>query len=379
MSECLSRILSPLDTSSFLRHYQSREHFHVARNSPSWYDDLLSAADLDVVFQSEHLPAAFVNVVKEGKRYPIEEWSRAAASVRGEACVAVPEKLLELYSEGATLVLNRADRVVPPLNALCRKLTVELGFPAGANVYITPRQAAGFSNHVDDHEALVLQIAGSKRWLLFVNDAPVVEIDLHPGDLLYLPRGLAHGARAQECDSIHVTVGLAPIYAFELIRELAALAAGDVDFERPVPPQFAGENAMRTFEEAFLAQLQSLILRTKLSDLLDRRFQSLVENQVRGWAGRLSDMRGVRDMTTETIVCRRPGILTNVKSEGKFNSVEFAGKRVVVPGFLHGAIAKIMEENAFAIGEIEGFIGSSGKVKLVAEFVKAGLLRIVRL
>jgi hypothetical protein len=379
MSECLSRILFPLDTTSFLKHYQNREYLHVARNSPSWYDDLLSAGDLDLVLQSEHLPAAFVNVVKDGTRYPLEEWSRIAASARGESRVAVPEKLFDLYSKGATLILNEADRAVPSLSALCRKLTVELGFPAGANVYITPRQAAGFSKHVDDHEVLVLQIAGSKQWLLFVKDAPTVEIGLHPGDLLYLPRGLAHGARAQDGDSIHVTVGLAPIYAYELIRELAALAAEDVAFQQPLPPQFAGETALRTFEAAFLPQVESLILRTKLSDLLDRRFHSLVENQVRGWPGRLSDMRGVQDMTIETIVCRRPGILTEIKAEGKFISVGLTGKRVIVPGFLQGAIAQIMGANAFAIGEIEGFIGSPGKVKLAAEFVKAGLLRIVRL
>jgi hypothetical protein len=71
--------------------------------------------------------------------------------------------------------------------------------------------------------------------------------------------------------------------------------------------------------------------------------------------------------------------LTEIKAEGKFISVGFTGKRVIVPGFLQGAIAKIMGANAFAIGEIEGFIGSPGKVKLAAEFVKAGLLRIVRL
>jgi len=147
MSECLARILSPADIGTFLKHYQAREHLYVGRNSPGYYDDLLSERDLDAMLQSEHLPAAFVNVVKEGTRYPLNEWSRMAASARGESRVAVPERLFDLYSEGATLILNRADRAVPSLNTLCRKLTVELGFPAGANVYITPRDAAGFSQH----------------------------------------------------------------------------------------------------------------------------------------------------------------------------------------------------------------------------------------
>jgi hypothetical protein len=379
MSECLSRILSPLMTTSFLKHYQAREYFHVSRSSPGYYDYFLSGSDLDAVLQSEHLPAAFLNVLKEGMRYPMEEWSRVSTSARGEHRVAVPERLFDLYLEGATLVLNRADRALPSLNNLCRTLTLDLGFPAHANVYITPRGGAGFCKHVDDHEVLVTQIAGNKRWLVYVEKAPVVEIDLRPGDLLYLPRGLAHAARAQEGDSIHVTLGLTPLYGFKLIEELAVLAAGEGGFQQPMPPRFADDDARRTFEATFLEQLQCLIRNTKPSDLQERRFHSLVKNQARGWPGRLSDLRAFRDMTLETVVCRRAGILTAVRNEGKFLSVAFAGKRILVPGFLEDALGRIMGGNAFAIREIEGFIGSAGKVKLVAEFVKGGLLQIVKI
>jgi bifunctional lysine-specific demethylase and histidyl-hydroxylase NO66 len=379
MSDCLSRILLPLDRNDFLRHYQTREYFHVDRNSGGYYDDVLSPTDLDAFFQSEQLPSAFINVVRDGTRCPLEEWSRVDASARGEQSVAIPEKLFHLYAEGATLVLNQADRSLPSLNGVCRAMTLDLGFRVVANVYITPRSAAGFSKHVDDHEVLVLQIAGSKRWQLLVKEGPVVEIDLQPGDLLYLPRDLAHTAAAQEFDSIHVTLGLLPVYAFQLIEEIAALAHEDGGFEQPMPPRFADDDAKRTFEAAFLRQLQELILRAKPSALLERRFRSLAESQRRGWPGRLSDLRHFRDMTPETVVCRRPGVLTVVTSEGKFLKVDFAGKSVSVPGFLEGAMGKIMGGDAFAIGEIEGFIDSPGKVKLVAEFVRAGLLRIVSL
>jgi Cupin superfamily protein len=377
MSECLSRILAPFDTGSFLKHYQTREYFHVRRDSPGYYDDLLTASDLDAFLQSELLPAAFFNVVKESTRYPLEDWSRIDKSARGTHRVAIPERLFDLYLEGATLIMNHAHYAFPSLNRVCRDLTLELGCDVQANIYNTPRGAAGFRKHADNHEVLVVQIAGSKRWLLYVQDAPVVEIHMHSGDLLYMPRGLAHAPSAQESDSIHVTLGLWPVYAFHLIEELAALAGEDASFWQPVPPRFADNDAKQAFEATFLRQLQGLLLRTKPSELLERRFHSLVDNQVRGWPGRFSDLRLFRDMTPETIVCRRPGILTVVKGDGKFLNVGFAGKRVVVPGFLEGALGRIMGGDAFAIRELEGFIDNSGKVKLVAEFVKAGLLRIV--
>jgi ribosomal protein L16 Arg81 hydroxylase len=379
MTETLSRILSPLDAGCFLKHYGTRQPLHVARTAPDYYADVLSEADLDAILQSPQLPAAFVNVVKEGTRYAIEDWSRIYTSARGEQRVAIPERLFGLYGEGATLILNQADRTVPSLNAACRALSLEMGFPAQANVYITPRNAMGFSRHEDDHEVMILQIAGSKRWLLFPQGVPGAEIDLRSGDLLYLPRGLAHSAQAQEADSIHVTVGLRPWYAFQLIEELAAMASQNGGFQQPVPPRFADDGAKQGFESAFLRQLQDLIAATKPSELIERRFHSLVENQPRGWSGRLSDLRYLRDITPETVVRRRPGILTIVKDDGKTLNVEFAGTRIAIPSFLKGALEKIMSQPAFAVRELEGFISNTGKEKLITEFVRAGFLRIVNI
>jgi len=379
MGDGLSRLLSPVSAGSFLEHYQAREYLHVCRNSPDYYADLLSVADIDAVLQSEHLPAAFINVVKDGTRYPLEDWSRVGLSARGEYREAVPERLLDLYSKGATLVLTSLHRTLPSLNALCRSLTSELGFPTQANIYITPPGAAGFAKHVDDHEVLIFQIAGSKRWFIDPPGSPVVEIDLQCGDLLYLPRGVAHAAHSQHGDSIHVTLGLLPVYGFQLIEELATMASTDPVFQQPMPPLLAGAEKKCGFETEFLGHLEGLIGRTKPAELLERRFRAFVDRQLQGWPGRLSDMRRLPDIRPETHVCRRPGILTVVKEEGKSLNVEFAGKRVVVPVFLRCAVAKIMDDEAFAIADIDGFITGAGKVKLVSEFVKAGLLRIVKL
>ena len=68
-----------------------------------------------------------------------------------------------------------------------------------------------------------------------------------------------------------------------------------------------------------------------------------------------------------------------VREGGKFLSVVFADKTVVVPAFLKSALNKITGNNEFAIGEIEGFLSDEGKVRLVTEFVEAGLLRITKI
>jgi ribosomal protein L16 Arg81 hydroxylase len=47
---------------------------------------------------------------------------------------------------------------------------------------------------------------GTKRWQLGTND--VVTLTLHPGDVLYMPKGATHSARAGETLSGHVTIGV---------------------------------------------------------------------------------------------------------------------------------------------------------------------------
>jgi hypothetical protein len=80
--------------------------------------------------------------------------------------------------------------------------------------------------HHDTHEVISLQVAGSKRWLVY---EPVLELPLknqryrsalgepgepvldptaRAGDTLYLPRGWLHQALTTDSDSLHITIGV---------------------------------------------------------------------------------------------------------------------------------------------------------------------------
>src|SRR5208283_1139855 len=91
---------------------------------------------------------------------------------------------------------------------------------------LTPGNTAGFSPHYDTHEVFVVQVGGRKRWRIYeppivlphrsqpfvragyAPPAPLLECELCPGDLLYLPRGYVHSATTSEGYSAHVTIGL---------------------------------------------------------------------------------------------------------------------------------------------------------------------------
>ena len=70
------------------------------------------------------------------------------------------------FADGATLVLQALHRTWEPVADLSTALSGELGHPVQANAYITPPQNRGFDDHYDVQDVFVLQIEGTKRWVL---------------------------------------------------------------------------------------------------------------------------------------------------------------------------------------------------------------------
>jgi ribosomal protein L16 Arg81 hydroxylase len=368
--ELFSKLLAPIAPEAFLKLYWGQKYLHIENSAPERFTDILSLADIDRFLQSEQLPAAFINVVSNGVKEPVEDWSGMAEAARGEVRVAIPERLLALYRNGATLILNQAHHSLSGVAHACRTLASELRFPVRANIYITPPESQGFASHSDDHELLILLIAGSKEFLLSPQSGEAVRIRLAAGDLLYIPRGLAHEARSGSELSVHVSLGLNPIYGFHLIEELAAVARDDPRFQ-----QMAADLS----REEFLQKLEELLANNPLEQLTGRRFQSLVEHQARGWPGRFTDLLQINQMTPETVLKARSGILTSREDDGECVRIHFASTWINVPKFLEGSLAQILSGKPFAIREIQGLMSVGGKAGFVKPFVEAGLLEFVKL
>src|SRR5690606_20470296 len=115
------------------------------------------------------------------------------------------------------------------------------------NLYASWTSQEGFGLHWDDHDVIVVQIAGTKRRRLYGptrshppyrdvaqpqpprGDA-IEELVLSPGDVLYVPRGHWHQVTAFDGGhSLHLTCGLQTITGADLIGYLAdQLRATDV-------------------------------------------------------------------------------------------------------------------------------------------------------
>jgi ribosomal protein L16 Arg81 hydroxylase len=378
MTDRLTRLLSPMDPAVFFARYWATEHLHLKR-SASHCEDWLCLEDLDRLFQFELLPAESFNVVADGTLVPLEKWSREKTSDRGHYRAVDIERWFQCYLNRSTLILNQAQRSIPSLSRACRSLTRELGFRVWANIYITPPDSSGFARHQDDHEVFIFQVGGSKLWTIHTSGGDAVDLRLEAGDLLYIPRSTGHSARSQEAASIHITFGMSPTYTFELIEELAAVAKGHPNFQQPLLPTRYADGSMDRFDANFRAKLTALIDETAVGTLLDRRIEELGKNQERGWPGRFSDLVHLKDISLNTTVRRRTGILFTVRERSGFIDLNFASRSISVPSFLRACLDRVLGEAPFSIGELQGLISDRGRLDLVVSFVRIGLLEIVGL
>jgi bifunctional lysine-specific demethylase and histidyl-hydroxylase NO66 len=225
---------------------------------PDGFRDLFSPAAVDELLSRRGLRTPFLRVASRGTVLPDSRFTGSGGAGAEIGDQVAHDKAMQLYAEGATLVLQGLHRLWPPLIDYARQLGGELNQPVQVNAYLTPPASQGFSTHYDTHDVFVLQIDGTKRWKIHppvlpdplerqawggrsrevaatAAGEPALDVVLAPGDALYLPRGWLHSAQAQGERSLHLTLGVRALTRYALVEELLALAADDVRLRATLP------------------------------------------------------------------------------------------------------------------------------------------------
>jgi hypothetical protein len=300
-------LLAPLRPETFFEQNWENEPLHIQRSECSFYGNLLTNRDVEAAISSGGLRYPGIQLARGGGFFPPETFTRTIRS-GGDFFTGIPDldRIRAEYQSGATISLPGFHRAWEPLGALAAAIEAEFDHAVHANVYITPGNAIGFSPHYDTHEVFVLQIAGSKRWRIhkpplplphrsqpfdprsYVLSAPLSEIDLEPGDLLYLPRGFVHTTETSDSFSLHVTLGITVYTWIELLTEWVQLSTHSHGFRRALPPGFAGrENVRRSLGDQLARMIAELKSITDYNTFVDR-FSQRVRSTRNGQRARFS-------------------------------------------------------------------------------------------
>jgi Cupin superfamily protein len=285
--------LSPLNLAArlgqdeFLAQAFHRQYRHVsgAIENPA---SLMTWDALNTILATHRLDPPRLRLSMDGEMLPQYRYASPVMTRRHTVWQRLyPAELHARLAEGASLVLDAADELHAPIGRAAMELEQWLRAGVQANLYAswTPRE--GFGVHWDDHDVLVIQVDGAKRWKLYGQtrvapmykdttepdpppSEPVAELVMQPGDLLYLPRGWWHSVSASEgVHSMHVTFGIQTSTGAQLLAWLADDLRSREVLRRDLPVHASGEE-----QAAYLHRLRAEVAAALEAPGLIKRFVS---------------------------------------------------------------------------------------------------------
>ncbi|MCG7524603.1 cupin domain-containing protein [Streptomyces sp. OfavH-34-F] len=237
--------MSPLNLAAhlgqdeFLAQVFHRRHHHVPAVLPN-PSELISWDDVNTILATHRLEPPRFRLSADGKMLPAHLYTAPVTTRRHTVWQRLhPAELHARLADGASLVIDAVDELHPSVGRSAMELEQWLRTGVQANLYASWTAREGFGVHWDDHDVIVIQIDGAKRWKLYgptrtapmhkdtdepvpPPEDPVTELVLRPGDVLYLPRGWWHSVAASEGEhSLHLTFGIQTTTGAQLLAWLA--------------------------------------------------------------------------------------------------------------------------------------------------------------
>lgn len=256
------------DATDFLNSAWGRTPLHLSGVDRSSFKSIATLEQIDQILSCDSTRPPYLRLFKAGNVVDTEEYTYSGSVARRPVDDLLDhQRLMELFDDGCTIVLDSIHHWIPEVKQLCFGLQEELGGAGRATAFISPPHEFGLDLHADAYEIFVLQIAGSKEWSLYPQLDPVprtgLNLDradfadvtpqvvvLQEGDLLYVPWGTPHSVRPIGTLSAHVSVAVNfPTWA-DVLSQV-------IDFVLDDESLNGAAHLIPAQEEAFAAQLKA--------------------------------------------------------------------------------------------------------------------------
>lgn len=354
----------------------------------------LSLDDVDRLVTSSGLRWPAFRLVREGTSLPVGAFTREGR-IGGQRVTDLVDggRALEEFDRGATAVLQGLHRYHPPVTELCEQLEEQLGHPVQANAYLTPPDSRGLNVHHDTHDVLALQTHGHKHWVVHepALAAPlpsqawssdehrpgplVLDVELAPGDLLYLPRGAPHAAETVGEVSLHLTIGVRAVTWYDVVRRAVGRLADDPELRTSLPlgygrdpEQLAAEVARRLHRAA------DGLAAVAPGELVDELLTARRRQRPPRTRGRLLDLVGLDGIDDDTCVRRRPGVGHTLVSAGDRVTIMLPDRDVSLPAAAEPVLVELLDGADHRVGDLAERLDEESRTVLARRLVREGVL-----
>lgn len=393
----LRDLVDPVPAEEFLNEIFGRSP-RLFTGDPDRFASLISWDTLSDIAPREHVTPLRLRVARGAEDVPETEYIHTVSTPEGDAfrTVRMPE-LMSVLRQGATLIVDAVDRVHPPVELLAHRLEHTLREPVQINAYGTWGTDQGFSPHWDDHDVLVLQVAGEKEWTLYgpprrswplgrdIEENPMPEdeselnvLTLAPGDVLHVPRGWWHGVRPVKGPTLHLTVAVPRTTGIDLVNWLADQVCCEPGFRKDLPRYGPADDRTRHMTR-LRDTLSSLLEEPGLLErfFLDRdacapvrqRFSLAAVDEL---TGRLGDGEAVTWLAPRAVLL----------DEGERVALLANGRRRTFTASAGGMLEHLLAEMETTAGRVIGVgvsepgIGEPEARAFLTELVDAGLVAV---
>lgn len=400
-------LLDPIDERLFFSEYWEVKPLYISRKDPKCYSSLLSASDIDYL-------VSLACLLRNSSVELLGNTGDTADSHNTKH----PASVYKAYQQGASIRINGVHRYWKPIWILCRQLEQLFSFPVRANLYCSPANTHALYRHYDQHDVLVLQIAGRKRWRVFgapvllpwqdppllnfesfddktdyrrspkvkevvrelEESSPIHELIMNTGDLLYLPRGFVHEAQTHDEISVHLTIGIHVLTWADLLTvALGQVGHQDVRFRRSLPIGFANETLPVTeLNERFNELLEAFSQHVNLTGVMEELAGSFFSSEQTISDGSIAGDNTAEEIDLDTLVERRPGLLCRLVFEEDTVGLASTNNVVWMPGLFEQTLRFVAQTTEFRARALPGGMSEKSKVNLTRRLVYEGFLRTVR-
>lgn len=303
-------------------------------------------------------------------------------------------RIEEFHAKNYSVRFPELRSFAPAADRLARALEVLLHQPVTVSAFWS-RGGMRAPVHFDDHDLMVVQLRGTKRWYVSnkpseLNNVwrgipegtpelgPHETMDLKPGDLLYLPRGTLHTVDS-DVESLHLSIGFTPLTLREaMIAALDQLSDVDQNLRMTVggrlPTQLQGIGFER-LRAPVLAGAARLLDACRAPGFLEAALQ-LRSSRVIAKLDALRSSEPATAVDLDSVLSHGDTACCHLTANASRIDFSYPGGHLYIHRGAEESVVYIVNTPSFRVRDIPGEIDDAARIALVGKFLAVGFLAL---